>query len=221
MEHDEAVRSQAAERYVSHELSAPERKAFEEHFFQCQRCADEVRFELTFAANVRAVTRESRVAAQPAPAPLVAGSWQKWRVWLRPRSAMAFSFAVNFALVAGLGYALLTRAHPAARPQLIAAYFAPGLAHGANDVHALPAGQTFYAVLFPVPGSASRSYTYEILPVSGPREASGSVTVSPAAEGNSFCLQVPIEGLPAGIHTLIVRGPGGETVSWSQFRSSN
>jgi hypothetical protein len=219
MEHDEAIRSQAAERYVSHELSAPEREAFEEHFFQCQRCADEVRFELTFAANVRAVTREGRAA--PAPAHPVAGSWEKWRVWLRPRSAMAFSFAVNFALVAGLGYALLTRAHPAARPGLIAAYFAPGPAHSAADVHALPAGQTFYAVLFAVPGSASQSFTYEILPASGPRESSGSLTASPAVKAISFCLQVPIGGLPAGIHTLIVRGPGGETVSWSQFRSSN
>jgi len=57
MAHDEAIRSQAAERYVAGELAPAERDAFEEHFFDCPECAEEVRWELVFAANARALLR--------------------------------------------------------------------------------------------------------------------------------------------------------------------
>ena len=101
MEHEEAVSSLAAERYVAHELSPAEQLAFEEHFFDCPKCADEVRFEMTFAANVRAVLREQRMRHRPHRAgPVgyaVCGS-------LRPTPALGFSFAANLVLVVGLGY---------------------------------------------------------------------------------------------------------------------
>ena len=49
MEHHEAVRSRAAERYVARELPPAERDAFEQHFFDCPECAQEVQFEQAFA----------------------------------------------------------------------------------------------------------------------------------------------------------------------------
>jgi len=55
MEHEEAIRLHAAERYVARELSPTEQDAFEDHFFDCAECAEDVRFEVTFAANLRAV----------------------------------------------------------------------------------------------------------------------------------------------------------------------
>jgi hypothetical protein len=38
MSHDQAVSSQAAERYVLGELTSSERDAFESHFFDCAVC---------------------------------------------------------------------------------------------------------------------------------------------------------------------------------------
>ena len=220
MEHDEAIRSQAAERYAAHELSPAEQDAFEAHFFDCQECADDVRFELTFTANVRAVAREQRAQRQPAPEPPRARAtfWEKWRDGLRLRPALAFSFAANFVLAAGFGFVLLTGTHESAGPRFTQPYFAPGPTHGAGDVHAIAAGETWYEVRFPSASAASQSYSYEILDAAGKRESSGSLQ-APAAEDGYLNLQVPVRSLSAGIHALVVRGPGGEIVSWSRFRT--
>jgi hypothetical protein len=219
MEHDEAIRSHAAERYVARELSPAEQDAFEEHFFDCQECAEDVRFELTFTATVRAVSREQQAERQPATAPPKAVPWEKWRGWLRLRPALAFSFAANFVLAAGFGYVLLTGIRDSAGPRFTQPYFAPGPTKGAGDVHAIPPGEAVYAVRFPAP-AASHSYSCEILDAAGKRESSGPLK-APASEDGSLYLQVPLGSLPAGVHTLVVRGgPDGEIVSWSRFRIS-
>src|SRR5207244_3177804 len=53
MNHDDATKSLASERYILGELNESERDAFEEHFFDCVLCAEEVRDTATFAAGVR------------------------------------------------------------------------------------------------------------------------------------------------------------------------
>jgi hypothetical protein len=218
MKHDEAIRSGAAERYALHELSPGEREAFEEHFFDCPECANAVRIEMAFAANVRAVLRELRAERQQALA--AARFWEKWREWFRLRPAMALSFAANLALAAGLGYFVLIRTQKASQPRLIASYFAPGPAKGAETVHAIAAGETVYQVRFDILGQRNPSYAYEILDAAGKRESSGSLK-APPGEDDSLNLQIPVESLSAGVHTLVVRGePGGEIASWSKFRTS-
>ena len=57
MEHNEAVRTQAAERYVLGELPPPLRDEFEAHYFDCQECAQDVKAVAEFVDNVRAVLR--------------------------------------------------------------------------------------------------------------------------------------------------------------------
>jgi len=219
MVHDEAIRSQAAERYAARELSRAEQDAFEEHFFDCQECAEAVHFELTFAANVRAVSRKSP-DDQPAPKALRASSGEGWRDWFRLRPALAFSFAANFVLAAGFGYVLLTATHESMAPRFTQPYFAPGPTRGADDVHTVLPGEAFYAVRFPVAVAASQDYSYEILDAAGKRESSGSLK-APASDDASLYLQLSVRSLPAGIHTLVIRGgAGSEIVSWSRFRTS-
>ena len=58
MEHEEALRILACEKYLLGELSAEERDAFEEHFFTCRDCARDVRIGEAFIANTRAVLQE-------------------------------------------------------------------------------------------------------------------------------------------------------------------
>jgi anti-sigma factor RsiW len=216
MEHHEAIRSQAAERYVSHQLSPVEQEAFEEHFFDCSTCAEDVRFHLTFAASVRATSREER-AEQPELEPPKASRWSRWRDSLRRRPALAFSLAANLAMAAVLVSVLSTGARQAAR--LMAVYFAPGPTHGGEDVHTLSPGEAAYRVRFSAASGVSRRYSYEVLDAAGTREASDSLE-APADEEDLY-LQIPIASLSAGVHTLVVRsGPGSEIVSWSKFRTS-
>lgn len=48
MSHDEAVRSFAVEKYLLEELSVKSRDEFEEHLFDCQECALDLRVGATF-----------------------------------------------------------------------------------------------------------------------------------------------------------------------------
>jgi len=50
MDHKEAVRLQAAEKYVLGELAEELCKAYEEHYFDCQECATEVIATAAFVA---------------------------------------------------------------------------------------------------------------------------------------------------------------------------
>src|SRR6266404_851366 len=43
MNHDDAIKSLAAERYILDDLDPAERDAFEEHFFDCTECTADVR----------------------------------------------------------------------------------------------------------------------------------------------------------------------------------
>jgi len=63
MDHNEAIQLQAAEKYVLGELSPPLRDEFEEHFFDCQECALDVKAAAGFVDNARHVWR---FAASPA-----------------------------------------------------------------------------------------------------------------------------------------------------------
>jgi hypothetical protein len=211
MEHDDAVSSHAAERYVARELSPAERSDFEQHYFECPECAEAVRFELTFAANVRAAYRDQS-AETPKPS-----AFKKASRWLQWRPALPLALGANFLLAAGVVF-LLSTGRETTRPQLAPAYFAPAAARGADDVHVLSATDSFYLVRFP--GVNGTTYSYEILDTAGKRESSGSLQAA-AGDAEFLFLPVPVRSLPAGVHTLVVRGgAAGSIVSRSRFQTA-
>ena len=58
MDHNEAVRMRAAEKYVRGELSPVLREGYEEHFFACVACALEVKAAAAFVDNACDVLRQ-------------------------------------------------------------------------------------------------------------------------------------------------------------------
>jgi hypothetical protein len=68
MDHVEALKRQAAERYLLGELSVRENEEFEEHYFDCQECARDVETGALFVDNATAIFREEP-RASPVPAP--------------------------------------------------------------------------------------------------------------------------------------------------------
>ncbi|HYP06066.1 MAG TPA: zf-HC2 domain-containing protein [Bryobacteraceae bacterium] len=90
MKHEEAVETLAAERYILGELDEPERERFEEHFFQCAECADDIRALTALREGTKTVAGERPApATQPASSP--ASSWkERWTLWwFRPAVAFA------------------------------------------------------------------------------------------------------------------------------------
>ena len=58
MNHAEALQSQCTERYLLGEMTPEEQLEFEDHFFDCQECAEDVKAAVAFTDNTRALIRE-------------------------------------------------------------------------------------------------------------------------------------------------------------------
>ena len=80
IDHQDAVKSLMAERYLLGELNAGEREAYEEHLFSCDTCFEQVKAGTEFVGHLRRIGTEKE---QPAWSRLV------HRV-LRPSPALAF-----------------------------------------------------------------------------------------------------------------------------------
>src|SRR2546426_10431607 len=70
MDHEEAIKLRAAERYILEELSPDERDDFEERYFMCVECADEVRSVFALADNAKSVFAGHAQSAAPRPVAL-------------------------------------------------------------------------------------------------------------------------------------------------------
>ena len=62
MDHTQAVQAQAVDRYLLGELAGQEREEFEQHFFLCAHCSEELRDGAVFVDNARVVLREESAA---------------------------------------------------------------------------------------------------------------------------------------------------------------
>ena len=91
MEHQEAIDTLASERYILGEMSGAERDSFEEHFFSCEVCADDVLAADTLRGGVRDGLLKA-AAVTPAPSPK--------RSW-GPAIAIPWAAAAMMTLVAG------------------------------------------------------------------------------------------------------------------------
>ena len=66
IDHQDAVKSLMAERYLLGELNASEREAYEEHLFCCDACFEQVKAGTEFVGHLRRIGGEDPL---PAPAP--------------------------------------------------------------------------------------------------------------------------------------------------------
>ncbi len=98
MDHNEAVRLQAAEKYVLGELPKEQHAAYEEHYFDCPACAEEIKATVAFMESARRVVREE--AREPVAARTLAPAVPGYFRWLRP----AFLVPVFAALLLVIGY---------------------------------------------------------------------------------------------------------------------
>ena len=101
MDHDEAVRLQAAEKYLLGQLPKEQHAAYEEHYFDCSVCAEEIKATAAFMESARQVAGEQALqtidAKRLTPATPSNGGWF---AWLKP----AFAIPVMAALLLFIGY---------------------------------------------------------------------------------------------------------------------
>jgi len=95
MDHTEAVKLQAVEKYILGELTPPLRDEFEAHYFDCMECSLNLRSGVAFAAASRQYFAEAAAHAVVVPTPR-----RDWFAWLKPLVAVP----VFAALLLIIGY---------------------------------------------------------------------------------------------------------------------
>lgn len=95
MTHQEVQQGEIVERYVRRQLTPDERRAFQEHYFGCEECFEQVEMTARFVAGVRQAARQGVLAES------VAEPW--WAALFKP----ALGFAVATALILAVAFGWL------------------------------------------------------------------------------------------------------------------
>lgn len=212
MTHSEAVQQMAAERYLLDELAPDVRDAFEEHMFDCQECALDVRSGSMFVEEVK-VQLPALAAGSPAEGVRQAASKRaEWFSWVRP----AFAVPVFAALLLLVGYQNLVTIpglHTEAdQPRIVANAPLYGATRGGE--HTAISADRAHGISLPVDipvdtGTTNySSYAFDLVDPQGKRVWSGSVNASWQQAGSDRQLSVVIPGsmLQTGTYSLAVFG---------------
>ena len=203
MDHTEAVRQNATERYLLDELDPELRDQFEEHLFDCQDCALDLRAGAMFVEQSKVILAEPAVPPikEPARAPAKPG----WLAWLRP----AFAVPALAVLLAVIGYQNFVT-----YPKLTAAVNQPQVGPWASvNVSTRGAGETiikthagegFGLIVNLPPEDGFASYGVDLYNPDGKLEWSGPISASPADEGRQ--IYVPGHNRLPGTYSLVVLG---------------
>lgn len=209
MDHNEAVRQHATERYLLDELEPEIRDQFEEHLFDCQDCALDVRAAAMF------VEQSKVILAEPAM-PSISKVNEKaakpgWLAWLRP----AFAVPLLALLVAVIGYQnfvtypkLTAEANqPQTGPWASVNVSTRGASEMVIKTHA---GEGFGLIVNLPPEDGFASYAVDLYNPAGKLEWSGPIATAPAEEGRQ--IYIPGHNRVPGTYTLAVLGvtPAGE-----------
>jgi hypothetical protein len=203
MDHTAVVRDKTTERYLLNELDPNVREEFEEHYFDCSECAQDVSAGTLFVEHSKVLLAESArpvaVLATPARIAPRAG----WLLWLRP----AFAAPALALLLAVVGYQNLVT-YPKLQAELKQPQVLPSVSvnvgtYGAGDT-TLPEGKGLLLFVRIPPDSAFVRYTAELMNPAGKSE--GSFILTPASGQDQWAVTVPAVHRQAGTYTLAVHG---------------
>lgn len=215
MNHTEALKEMAAERYLLDDLTPDARDAFEEHMFDCQQCALDIRAGALFVDEAKAQLPELTAGLAAAPgASLPAPKQSRWFSWWRP----VFAAPVFAALLIVIGYQNMVSI-PALRTALSQPRIVPTApAYGATrgSAHIALAADRAHGIALPVdllqdPGMGSfASYSFDLYDPAGKLAWTGSLASPAQVAGGDLQLSVVIPGamLTTGTYSMAVSGVG-------------
>jgi hypothetical protein len=97
MEHQEAIETMASEKYLLDELTPELRDAFEEHYFGCPECAQDVRLGSAFMDHSKTLLPQMKEST--AKPPRGKRNWLSWLSAVMSPAVMAPAFACLLAVV--------------------------------------------------------------------------------------------------------------------------
>lgn len=188
MTHQEAIDTLAAERYLLDEMRPDERSAFEEHFFNCDACADDMRSAAAMLQGTKAGF------AGPGTARRAHFAWYR-------SVALPWAAAATLALVAGYqAFWLIPSLRRDDAVALVPVTLHPA-SRGAEAV--VPVSRGARAVTLAVDGVESdrRTVTWSLTTSDGRIVTSGEAPTPPP--GAPLLLLMPSWTLTAGMHYIL------------------
>lgn len=201
MSHEQAVRSQAVERYVLGELTQEEREAFEGHYFDCSACFDQVKLSAQFL-------RQAREVLDPEPEK----GWLASLLGDLRRPAFAFASAM---LVCAIGMGVYQQSVIAdlKAPRIESRYILTGQKKGgAAKVVSVSRKEKLGLTVEFIRKPEFTQYEAQIVTESG--KVTASLAVPAAVEEDSVTISLPAGTLDAGQYSMVVYGlaaDGGKT----------
>ncbi len=197
MNHEQAIQSQAAERYLLGELDGPEREAYEEHFFSCAVCAEEVSTGADFV-------RAARDYFVDEPRPLPVGPKPFVPAWLNLRNLLRPSPAFALGLVLGVSGLSVYHATQHRSPQVIAeAFLSESRSGELKTIEVSKDGELALRFEIPPRGDFS-AYQAQIIAETGNIKSSSPISTQQAKE--AVHLLVDAATLSPGKYFLVIQG---------------
>jgi len=204
MDHAEALQQKATERYLLDEFDPDVKDQFEEHLFDCQECALDVRAAAMFVEQSKVVLGESQAAPVRVPAPaLVKPSW------LASLFRPALAIPVLAMLLVIVGYQnLVTVPHLTAalsEPQ-IGPYVAVNISTrgSAKSTATIAPGDGLNVMVTIPPDMSYSDYIFELRNPAGQLKWSRKLPASSPDDTRSIF--IPGAGLEQGTYVLTVNG---------------
>lgn len=211
MNHTEAVEQLVVERYLLDELADDAREAFEEHLFDCQECAHDLRAGSLFVDEAK-IQLPGMPDISPAEAKTQRAKPSFWTLLLRP-ALVAPAFATLLAVVVFQNAVTFPALRDAAtQPRLVPLIHLRPATRGASHLTVIADRAHGSALQVDLPddqGSpASASYSIALLNAEGKSIWTTTIPVSPSAsdQNRQLSLFIPGAGLKNGTYTLNVTG---------------
>jgi hypothetical protein len=218
MDHADAIRSGAAEKYLLEELDDIERSEYEEHFFDCQECAEDVRSGAAFAANAKAVlpslTRERVVHPENGRARGTGWLALFWPAPVGMAAALALALGLSIYQAAVVAPGLRRQVAEAEGIQPAAMHF---LSLSRSGSSAVRLGKDTRALGLTLSTGTTGSFAYYRCELQDPGgRMVKAVTLPAPAKEDELNLVMHAKGLSPGPYVLVLRGlasPAGPVVS--------
>ena len=211
MNHGQALSTHASERYLLGEMSEPERFAFEDHYFGCGECAQDVRAGTALARGIHAVYAED--AARPRTQVIAPRS--RRFAWLTPAALLPLAASLMMAPV--VGYQSLVLIPSLRSSRALAPIVLRAAARGDEQTFDLKKDQPYSVFSLDVNAAAPGApLVYEVSPAKGPVRTKGFTTAP--APGSPLLVVISHSDLnQAGAWTLVLRTPHGEELARYPF----
>ncbi|CAN5747888.1 hypothetical protein BH10ACI4_BH10ACI4_00810 [soil metagenome] len=205
MNHAEAIRDMAVEQYLLGELSGASLESFEEHLFDCQECAAELKAGAMFVEAARLELHEPTKVSVPAISKV-----SSWTSWFTNPWVLAPALAACLLVIAAQTLVVMPR-----MKQELAQAQAPAVLNNLVLANAGARGDSVAEIAAPQHGSFLLSVDIPARGEFGSYQCSlyapsGSLvwktTVSRDQTNDALLIHIPTDKTEAGMNTLLVQG---------------